>query len=435
VTIYVFTGPTLAPSDAAAELDAIYLPPAAQGDVYLAAIEAPAAIGIIDGSFAHAPSIAHKEILWAMARGIRVYGSASMGALRAAELASFGMRGVGAIFEAFRRGELEDDDEVAVAHATAELEFRAQSEAMVNVRATLRAALAAGVLRPATHDALISAAKAMFYADRSYPALLAVAREAGLAPQRELDALRAWLPAGRVDAKRTDALAMLRAMRVEASEPQRVRYAFQHTEAWETVRRRALARRAEADGATPASLREELVVAGMWERERGGLVGRALALELARRAGFEASTAAVDRAAGALVREHALPDAEALERWMEEQGAGERFLRAEAEVRWAEEIGEVLAEPLIADQLRRRGGFAALRERAADKRRRLAARGLEAPTLAELGLTEDELWRWYFEERLSRSIPGDLAGYARAQGLPDARALLRMVLRERAYLS
>src|SRR5690606_19668642 len=81
------------------------------------------------------------------------------------------------------------------------------------------------------------------------------------------------------------------------------------------------------------------------------------------------------------------------------------------------------------------GGFAALRERAADKRRRLAARGLEAPTLAELGLTEDELWRWYFEERLSRSIPGDLAGYARAQGLPDARALLRMVLRERAYLS
>src|SRR5690606_10290180 len=101
-------------------------------------------------------------------------------------------------------------------------------------------------------------------------------------------------------------------------------------------RRRALARRAEADGATPASLREELVVAGMWERERGGLVGRALALELARRAGFEASTAAVDRAAGALVREHALPDAEALERWMEEQGAGERFLRAEAEVRWAE---------------------------------------------------------------------------------------------------
>src|SRR5690606_6450312 len=155
----------------------------------------------------------------------------------------------------------------------------------------------------------------------------------------------------------------------------------------------------------------------------------------ARRAGFEASTAAVDRAAGALVREHALPDAEALERWMEEQGAGERFLRAEAEVRWAEEIGEVLAEPLIADQLRRRGGFAALRERAADKRRRLAARGLEAPTLAELGLTEDELWRWYFEERLSRSIPGDLAGYARAQGLPDARALLRMVLRERAYRS
>ena len=49
----------------------------------------------------------------------------------------FGMRGVGRIFEAFRDGALEDDDEVAVVHGPAETGFVAASEPMVNIRATL----------------------------------------------------------------------------------------------------------------------------------------------------------------------------------------------------------------------------------------------------------------------------------------------------------
>ena len=64
----------------------------------------PRAVGIIDGYFQQVPSVWHKEILWAMAQGVHVFGSASMGALRAAELAPFGMRGVGLIFEAYRDG-------------------------------------------------------------------------------------------------------------------------------------------------------------------------------------------------------------------------------------------------------------------------------------------------------------------------------------------
>ena len=43
----------------------------------------PRAIGIIDGYFQQVPSVWHKEILWAMAQGVHVFGSASMGALRA----------------------------------------------------------------------------------------------------------------------------------------------------------------------------------------------------------------------------------------------------------------------------------------------------------------------------------------------------------------
>src|SRR6185295_18286818 len=120
------------------ELAAIYLPPVSQGDVYRLARLGPRAIGIIDGYFDRVPAVWHKEILWALARGIHVFGSASMGALRAAELAAFGMLGVGEIFEAFRDGVLDDDAEVAVAHGQAESGYRATSEAMVNVRATCR---------------------------------------------------------------------------------------------------------------------------------------------------------------------------------------------------------------------------------------------------------------------------------------------------------
>src|ERR1700745_3074106 len=99
MTSIVFIGPTLAPEEVAAAGDFISLPPVSQGDVYRAARSRPRAIGIIDGYFSGAPSVWHKEILWALSRGIAVFGSASMGALRAAELHPFGMRGVGRIFE------------------------------------------------------------------------------------------------------------------------------------------------------------------------------------------------------------------------------------------------------------------------------------------------------------------------------------------------
>src|SRR5215471_16759549 len=99
VTTYLFVGPTLARTELGALCEFICLPPAAQGDVYHLARSRPRAIGIIDGYFDGMPAVWHKEILWALTQGIHVFGSASMGALRAAELHEFGMRGIGRIFE------------------------------------------------------------------------------------------------------------------------------------------------------------------------------------------------------------------------------------------------------------------------------------------------------------------------------------------------
>ncbi|MFL5801075.1 MAG: TfuA-like protein [Roseiflexaceae bacterium] len=243
MTVAIFTGPSLASEEGRRELEAIYLPPVSQGDVYRAALRRPQAIGIIDGYFERVPAVWHKEILWAMAQGIHVFGSASMGALRAAELAAFGMEGVGAIFEAYRDGALEDDDEVAVVHGPAESGYRALSVALVNIRRTLAAAEAQSTIGPATRTALERIAKARFYPERSYPQLLRDAAEHGL-PAAELAALRNWLPHGQIDQKHTDALAMLRLIRerlVDGLEPKRVAFHFEHTMFWDRVQRSASA--------------------------------------------------------------------------------------------------------------------------------------------------------------------------------------------------
>ena len=239
--IYVFLGPTLAEKDARAELDAVYLPPVSAGDVYRLWRRRPRAIGIVDGYFDRVPAVWHKEIMWVMERGVHVFGGAGLGALRAAELDSFGMHGVGWVYEAFRQETLDRDDEVAMRHATADDGYRPLSEAMVNIRRTLAAAQQQEIISAATAGILVTAGTALFYHDRTWPELLRAA-EAARADTAELDALRRWLPAGRIDQQAADAVAMLREMRgflAADPAPQQVSWTMANTAMWEVAKRRA----------------------------------------------------------------------------------------------------------------------------------------------------------------------------------------------------
>ncbi|MCG5241450.1 TfuA-like protein [Azospirillum doebereinerae] len=239
--VFVFLGPTLPRAEAAPELDATFLPPVAQGDVIRICAEKPKAIGIVDGFFESVPSVWHKEILFALHAGIPVFGASSMGALRAAELHPFGMIGVGAIFEAYRDGRLEDDDEVAVVHGPAELGYPALSEAMVNIRRTLADAVAERVVSRDTGFRLESIAKELPYRDRGYGRALRLAADLGL-PADELSAFKTWLPTGRFDQKRDDARRMLRTMRRhldrDAAVPE-ARFHFERTALWDRAMREA----------------------------------------------------------------------------------------------------------------------------------------------------------------------------------------------------
>ena len=232
MTTLVYVGPTLPAAEVARLLPgATVLPPVAVGDVLLAIRRRGVKrIAIIDGYFERMAAVWHKELLRALERGIAVWGAASMGALRAAELAPFGMRGVGAIYRAYARGVLTADDEVAVAHLPAEAGYRAVSDALVNLRYGIRTAPG---LTAAARARLTELARAPFYRERSWDRLIADARAAGL-PARPLTALAAW---PKPDRKAADARMLLRALAKDRSRaPRGARvprtWAIKQLEAW-----------------------------------------------------------------------------------------------------------------------------------------------------------------------------------------------------------
>jgi hypothetical protein len=312
----VFAGPTILPGDIRAIVDVVCLPPAAHGDVYRISLERPQAIGIIDGYFEQQPAVWHKEILWALDAGIHVFGSASMGALRAAELASFGMAGVGAIFEAFRDGLLEDDDEVAVAHGPEDTGYRAGSDAMVNIRATVGKARSSGVLDEESAAAMLGIAKSLYYAERTYARVMEIAEEEGI-PASTLERFRRWLPAGAVNQKRDDAVAMLEAMHAcldAGCAPGPPAFVFEDSLWWHELRVSAAETGMPGDDARVlAALSRD---PGLRERAVAAALGWQLALEEVRRDGTTIDAGHLVDRASSLCNRLDLADTEAVDQWV-----------------------------------------------------------------------------------------------------------------------
>lgn len=112
--------------------------PARRGDFLKALADGACAIGLIDGYFGDTPTIGHKEILFALSRGVPVIGGGSIGALRAVECSKFGMEGQGTVFEEYREGTRFEDADVALLHAPAELDYLPVTLPLVDVEAVLK---------------------------------------------------------------------------------------------------------------------------------------------------------------------------------------------------------------------------------------------------------------------------------------------------------
>ncbi|GLW34287.1 TfuA-like protein [Actinoplanes regularis] len=206
---YVFLGPSL---DAAEAVDllpgAIVRPPIEHGDLLRLDPGPGDRVFIVDGLFMLRAPVRHREILHYLDRGVVVAGSSSMGALRAAELWQYGMRGAGTVFELYRDGVVTDDDEVAVVHAPAEEDHRSMSEPLVNLRVALDRAARAGVLTTGEASRLLEIGRALPFRARGRRALRRAAT--GGPAGDSFERFAAWDAAGPTDVKAEDARLLLR---------------------------------------------------------------------------------------------------------------------------------------------------------------------------------------------------------------------------------
>ena len=205
--VLVFAGTSIGHKDAVEVLDATYWPPISRGDIEKAMKQGYTVIGIIDGIFFSRADVAHKEIIRAIKEGIMVIGGCSMGALRASELDVYGMTGVGQIYEWYRDGVIEDDDEVAV--ATNPDTFEPVSNPMINIRETFKAAFKSSIINNDELRRISELAKSTHYTERSYFGITRQALREGIIPEDKASKLLKFCTENESDLKREDALLVL----------------------------------------------------------------------------------------------------------------------------------------------------------------------------------------------------------------------------------
>lgn len=207
----VFLGLCLSPEEARRWLDADFRPPIRRGDLGAAIKEGYRWIGIVDGVFHQENTVSLQEIQAAVKMGAKLYGSSSMGALRAVEARPLGMVGVGRIYEWYLSGFIDSDDEVAISFDQGR--GRPLSEPLVNIRATLDAAEAQGLIDVHAKRAALAVAETMRYPERSYPNIIA-SLEATLADEKRAS-LAKFFAEQAVDLKALDAVELLKRMRAD----------------------------------------------------------------------------------------------------------------------------------------------------------------------------------------------------------------------------
>ncbi|MEU1662990.1 TfuA-like protein [Streptomyces sparsogenes] len=226
MTTHVFIGPTLSAEEVLAAVDhAVVHGPVRHGDLLALDTGAADTVLIVDGVFHQTAPVRHKEITDTLARGTRVIGASSMGALRAAELWPYGMEGVGLVFGMYARGDLDADEEVAVGHLPSGA-HRQLTVPLVNVRWTISNAVTERALDPGHGVALLEAARALHYTERTWGAIVHTTRRLRPASAGAAEALRdfARRRPDLSDVKRRDALLALShcaAARRPASSPGR----------------------------------------------------------------------------------------------------------------------------------------------------------------------------------------------------------------------
>lgn len=206
-SVAVYLGPSLSLERAKEVLTANYYPPVKLGDLYKLMSSPVQTIVILDGLFDGTTPVWQREILALLEAGKKVFGASSMGALRAAELSPYGMQGFGVIYEWYRDGVIDGDDEVGLLHGAEQIGYLKISEPLVNIRFNLQVACEEKIISKSQHDDLVLFAKSRYFGDRKLPLLVEYLQQQG--DQQTSVALAGFFEQNYVDIKERDALELL----------------------------------------------------------------------------------------------------------------------------------------------------------------------------------------------------------------------------------
>ncbi len=184
--VVAYVGPSLFGVDLNFNLynDIEFLSPVKRGDIQdLVNKKFKGTIIIIDGYFHSQPAISHSEILSAIKYGCTVWGTSSMGAIRAREMHTLGMRGYGYVFDQFQYFEDFMDDEVALMHSPT-FPYKPITEPLVNIRFFLNTLIQSQELDENEANYIIEFFKNKYFGDREISDLFKLLK--GLIPPNKI---------------------------------------------------------------------------------------------------------------------------------------------------------------------------------------------------------------------------------------------------------
>ena len=217
----IFLGPSLSTEKAKKILDADYRKPAKKGDFLQLVFKETKYVGLIDGFFLQDYPPTPIEIYNLLRKkGTKVYGSSSLGALRAVELSKYGMIGVGKIFNLFRKGILDADDEVAVTF-TGYSNYK--SEALIDIRYNLFLAQKMGIINIETKKIILRISKQTYFPYRTYSDILDKCKQKYPEFNSQIEKFREHIQTNRKSLKENDAVLLLKRIKDDVESLDRVK--------------------------------------------------------------------------------------------------------------------------------------------------------------------------------------------------------------------
>lgn len=205
----IFLGPSLQINKAKKIINADFRPPAKKGDfINLNLLSEKREIVLIDGVFLQEYPPTPIEVFQVINnKNFKVYGASSIGALRAVELEKFGMKGIGKIFELFKKNIVNSDDEIAV---TFDSDYNLLSEAMIDIRYNIFLGWRKGIIDKETKQIMIKLAKRIYFPFRTYENIIKKSRHLFPSKEKYISRFNEYIVVNKVSLKELDAIRALK---------------------------------------------------------------------------------------------------------------------------------------------------------------------------------------------------------------------------------